>query len=446
MSSENKALKSFNSLLKRVRKKPVLGRMAERLSLSEKQKIIDFVLSNNTQRRLSRIEVGDGMVFQRKQRGKARYYPELPRSISVLRTKQNKFRLITETKSKVADHSLSSKKTKAPLYSGAFKIGKEAWDIGEDNPVPVISFREKILDDEDFNLEEVTDSFKKEIKLSNSLTSERCVHVHHAGFFSKGLNRQHSKIIVDKGNCNLLSFILDLQFGRTTISFRQKERMIYSLLLMLKDLHDKNIIHQDFKLLNIIIFNDYKPKCIDFGVAYTPEQSQQQLTGSIESYSPEMYWYFVNVGKTSRSKRLKAKCLGIKKRENDHNTYLASFFNKKIKNKTPFVNDDVDINIPDKANDIWAMGVIILELEMEKEVLLYNRSHSYYRYQKYCKAPSSELLRYINKHPLLKHMLQAKREDRKGIDELIEVFKQNSQYLNAESEDKAQEKSGKSFS
>jgi len=441
MSNKNQSLKEFNSRLIRVKKKPFAGKIAKRLSLQEKGEIIKFVLSENTQRHLSRLEAGEGHVFQRKQQGKGRYYSELPRSISVLRTHQDRFRLIVETKSKLADFNKRGVKVKPDRYRGGYKIGKDAWDISEETPRPVISFREIWEHDNAttaLKQKKRTDSFKKEIDISNKLSPENFVHVHHAGFFYKGSHneeshRRHLRVIVDKGECDLPSFLFRAHSGKIKVSSYQKEKMIYALLQGAKELHDENIVSQDINWDNAILFDELKLKMIDLGVAYIKGKYNNALSGKILSFSPEMHWHFINVGKNSHSKITRDMCLDIKIIESKYFKSLASFFNDKFKDKAPFVDDNADVTIPDKANDIWTLGLVILEIELEKAIRTFSKNHPGYKFRKDSAEPSDALLDYISKHPLLKHMLQARREDRKGIDELIEIFQQHSQYFNSES-------------
>lgn len=64
-----------------------------------------------------------------------------------------------------------------------------------------------------------------------------------------------------------------LLYSRTYLTFDQITSIIYDVLLALKYMHSAGVWHRDLKPANILVFDDYKAKVCDFGLARTVDQS-----------------------------------------------------------------------------------------------------------------------------------------------------------------------------
>ncbi len=64
---------------------------------------------------------------------------------------------------------------------------------------------------------------------------------------------------------------------------------VKEMLVSLKSLHDKGIIHQDIKAGNVLLKEDGKPAFIDFGLSKMKGENFNSLAGTRGYYPPEVF-------------------------------------------------------------------------------------------------------------------------------------------------------------
>lgn len=174
--------------------------------------------------------------------------------------------------------------------------------------------------------------------------------------------------------------------ANNNLTLRQKNDVIKQILLAVKYLHDNDTIHQDFKPENILVYGNLEDgitlKLADFGVSADNEINIESLA-SAEYISPELASYY------SRS-------------DSSHYEYFQLDEARNAYGNQPLKRPATrQWGEPDKANDMWALGILIFEIRNG-------------RLPAYPKDKQK-----ITKDPLMKGLLQVNRYARFTIEEAL---------------------------
>ncbi|MGD9592409.1 MAG: protein kinase [Candidatus Berkiella sp.] len=295
---------------------------------------------------------------------------KLPRTLTVLCDEHGDLKLIIETKSKLANN----KKMEIANETGGFKIGKPAWQIDEFQEY--YNLVTKIKSDLKNQL------LEEEVEKSQRLTSKYINQTQLGPIIQKG-NIKKRSVYAKKAVSDLEQFI-----QKNNLSAMQIKTLTHQLLQALKYMHDNNMVHQDLKSPNILVFNEepngLQIKITDFGNAST-HNADEEAMASFEYCSPEILSFYKMSDTTQHNYFFK---------DDKHECFAKSQLSPVALRS---------LGKPHKANDIWAMGVLLFEL-------------------RYGKLPKLEDRPLIEKDSLLKGMLCVNRKERYTIDKALAVF------------------------
>lgn len=291
----------------------------------------------------------------------------LARTVVVLRAMDGEYKLMVETKSKLANNQ----KAKLDPKVGVQKAGKPAWRIDG-------------CEEEYFNL--VTEiphhnlqplcQLIREYNISNSFNSEYINKYDLGAFFLDKFEKLKLSFYSPKTTCDLSDIIFEpKEFEALTED--QKNNIILQMLCAIRDFHQIGI-NQDLKPDNILINrtnSGLKLKLTDFGQSVF-NNCLGIAAGSPIFNSPEITCYFKN------------KSL----------PFYDFAYELSLKNR----GDDM----PHPANDIWSAGMVVFLLHFGRFPEL---------------VTSEADMKRIQQVPLLKCMLAAKREERGTIEKAIEI-------------------------
>lgn len=339
-----------------------------------------FVESRTKEQEIKSLESGEALRFSKEETG-------LARTLNIIRSKSGEYKLILETKQKLADDT----KQPLPEDGGAFKRGKPAWNLAGINGEQIEYFNAVVkiknrLITELKNLEE-------EVKVSQYFNEDSGINVTQLGkcfLKTKGsFSRFKVSVYSEKADSNLLVF-----FNQHYLNLldSQKSSMMLDLLQALKLFHDKNLVHQDIKLQNILVYqksqNVYTLKLTDFGWTRIHGQSNEQANAACAYQSPEIEYVY---SKDSIENH---------QRHEYFKNYAALGKYLYQANMMSSINRE-DCKLPHKANDIWALGIVLYTI-------------------KYGKEPKGQQdFEVIKKDPLLSQMLRCNRVNRCDIDTAI---------------------------
>ncbi|KKP24324.1 MAG: hypothetical protein SZ59_C0002G0170 [candidate division TM6 bacterium GW2011_GWF2_28_16] len=108
-----------------------------------------------------------------------------------------------------------------------------------------------------------------------------------------GYDQKNKIIVLEKCKYNLKDYIYK---NMSTITVEQQQSLIKNMLNGIKEMHDRNIIHNDIKPDNMVLNDDLKIKFIDFGFACKLDENKDfcNLTKPVGSHfylAPEYYSY-----------------------------------------------------------------------------------------------------------------------------------------------------------
>jgi len=304
----------------------------------------------------------------------------LARTLNILRSAGGEFKLLLETKSKLSN----GKKQALPKVGGSFKSGKPAWRI-DGNLTEYFDLVAEFEEDKQLN------EIKSEVALSQELGSDT-VNVNELGqvYEKHGVKKVSVYSVKAEGSLE------DLLSDKVTLTAEQKHIMIKDLLSAVKRFHDNGYVHQDIKPGNILFIknkqNEYRLKITDYGLSRKQYDPCEQALASAGYHSPEIALIHANT----------------------KSEYYNYFSSKDAKNSLGAWHANVMQPIrglaaatPNKANDMWALGIVIYKI-------LYGRAPL-------CSQRNSN----IQNNPLLKGLLTANRKERINIDAAIEIHDQN---------------------
>jgi serine/threonine protein kinase len=279
--------------------------------------------------------------------------------------KTGEIELILETKSK---NELNQKNPNTKVFSGSFKSTKAAWRI--DSAIPkkmanavfyversTLPSKEKREKAEEASLAEaVTETAFAQSIIQKNPGKNTFINCPVLGEVvnKTGLRKSHKTLYVKK-----ISFYSKwAQYGNLTdflktneaksLSFQQLSEMARELVIAVKAVHDAGVIHQDIKTDNILVsrdeFGQFHLELADFGMARDtndPDFSEEQALGSLMNESPEI---------SLANKDPKA-------------FYHAYYYNMNYASYGREIAQQINVlpeyAIPNKANDMWSLGVVI---------------------------------------------------------------------------------------
>lgn len=362
---------AFLNRLTAAKSRPLSHKLRPLIQQQDLNKIYDYFLSN-TLLDISVLKPGEAYYLSKQVSG-------LPRTVNILCSKEGEFKLIVETKSKKLDGT----KKKLPKKAGTTKSGKPAWRVDTDetayfNAVAIVE------SDEDIN------DLKHEVAISQKFGSET-VNENELG------QKFHSK-----NGCEKISVysvkadgdLQDLLSKKVALSDEKKNSMILDLLNGVKLFHDQNYVHQDLKPGNILIYGNnqtgYRLKLTDYGLTQRHGDQSTQALATLLYHSPEIAKIYSHP---------------ISSHYNYYNHSLCNnTLAKHYANRYSRISDQ--LRAPNKANDIWALGIIVYEI-LYGEKPTFPEAHSK-----------------INTNPLLMGLLAPDRQYRIDIDRALEIHNQ----------------------
>ncbi len=310
----------------------------------------------------------------------------LARTLNIIRSKDGEFALIVETKSKLADNS---KRTLSKKISGANKVGKSAWRIDAGateyfNLVTKLSHEDALI------------MIKDEVRVSTK-------------YAGPNINLNELGAEIDKNNEKKISVYsvkatgaLDGKIGK--IKNEHQDLLITDILNGVKKMHDSSDVHQDLKPHNILVYGrsseGFRAKLTDFGSARKDGDEVSTLLATTGYESPEISLFYAQ-GKS----------------ENHQYHEYYKYFNNPSEGKSfgaEFATQLTNVSLPkfaapNKANDAWALGLIIFEI----------------RHGRMPTASKKADIDIINNDPLLKGLLNPVREQRLTVSEALEMHSVN---------------------
>lgn len=361
-------------LLERIsiaKKRPLSPQLASLISKNDLLKIYDYFLTSSPFL-LSTLSPGESIYLDKRDTG-------LPRTINVLYSQDEGMKLIIETKSKRCD----GKKRSLEKKSGTTKKGKPAWRVDSEQEIEYFNAVVQITSPANLV------NLRNEVSLSQQ-------------FYSDNINRNElgQKFTAKNGNTKISVYSIkahsdlkDLLTTKVLLSSQQKNQMILDLLNAVKAFHDKGYVHQDLKPANILVYGDatngYKLKLTDYGLSTPHCDPNSTALATLFYHSPEIakihakpsdeYYLYYYESVEARD------CLASQ--------YARQYINT------------LGLRAPHKANDIWALGIIVYEI-------LYN------------KLPKDIYELSANDHPLIKALLNPERKSRVDIDRALEIYKE----------------------
>lgn len=269
----------------------------------------------------------------------------LARTCHVLLTPEGHYRLILDTKSKLA----SGKKQNAIVGKGAYGNVKAAWRI-DGSPQEWVNKSALGLDTLNSVFEAtVTSNFKSNQSLVHkTLLSAPFLKPH-----KTNSNKPNLQFRIGEYSPKAMGDLEKIS-NQKTIRFSkdEKNQLVLQLLQAIKICHDDDVIHQDIKPRNILLYksqNKYHIKLTDFGQAYCANRPQAIAIASGLFESPEIWQAYAapkseyhNYFYKDHFHELKKKSIGYKEAQKDQ--YGRILY-------TPAYQ------FSHKANDIWAAGM-----------------------------------------------------------------------------------------
>ena len=347
MQTSEVDLREFYQRLQVAKTATIHPELEKKLSVIDYKAILEFfttIEEVNLKAQLSLLENGQSCRFAKEETG-------LTRTINIIRTEQGEYKLMVETKNKLAN---GLKNPDAPVVQGKIKRGKPSWrlDIQEE----YFGLTMKVDIDNPKN-----QAYVKEIQLESALSktlSEQSANICATDIGIEFEKKGKKKITVYSPKAiGTLDVVLKTLGDAPLV----KNKLISDLLSGVKAMHDNGYIHQDLKPQNLLIYQDeagiYTLKLADFGEAKQVTDTSQYAAGPDKFQSPEMAYYYTNPHDQDKANRdygqkYYAKSHAIVGRlAADSPEGLASYPQDAIHREA--------YKAPSKSNDMWAVGSLV---------------------------------------------------------------------------------------
>jgi hypothetical protein len=283
----------------------------------------------------------------------------LPRTLNFIMDPQTgDIALILETKSK---NDQNTKNTKAQSFSGSFKTTKVAWRI--DQPIPqkmanAVYYVSKYTSLDEAYVE--ANAAQKVIKTNpgvdcfvNAPALGDLVH-------KQGIRKSNNRLYTQKQSFysswaagkSLAEFLKTKKAHWLTIG--QLDMLARQLLIAVKSVHDAGMIHQDIKPDNILVYKDalgnYRVELADFGKVYIAgsKVGRDTVSSTVGYQSPE-------IAAIKKDPSAPGHKYYYDTRYSDYGRVLG----RQMASNPIYAQ-------PDKANDLWAIGIVLHELYHKK--------------------------------------------------------------------------------
>ncbi|MGE3319609.1 MAG: protein kinase family protein [Candidatus Berkiella sp.] len=275
----------------------------------------------------------------------------LPRTIEILRDHTGEFQLIINTRSKTALRGRHGKPIKRHLakIGGSYKKYKPSWRVDTYPATLKANLIFHLSPDLILRHWECEDIEREMVLSQQCADSSPYICAYEVGARYTSLDRNHNPIY--KISCYAENFSMNLHdlILRERLSDQQLDRLRLDILEGVATLHKKNIIHQDIKADNILVYQDknhqWRAKIIDFGLSASTMNPYEKVHSSGYYQSPEIAYFHSD------------------KHDLDnwhfyHIRYYNSYGNKFKPRGVP-----QDYAKPNKANDMWALGILFYVMD-----------------------------------------------------------------------------------
>ena len=345
----------FIERMQKLREQPLPAELLACIDKESLMAIVDNITKDmSNQKRFKGLKPYDACRVKRKHSGLARAY-------CVLRDPLGNYQCILETKSKNA----ANKKQTIETAEGGFKIGKPAWRLdGKNGPSPhfslLLMLKEKgqYTDINDKDVIKKLKALKAEIELPWEFDKEVGLQRNTLGEVYENSKGLVASIYSKKG------IPLNNALKNKELSVKEREEIGLSLLKTLTKLHEREIVFQDLKPANVLLFRKknghLKVRLSDPGHVSRPSKKETSVaTSGYES--PEIAiahsvkdTYYHNYFK----KRYAKEGLSLGKK-------MANKIERELKKKGA-LKDIAELKKSGlkaaKENDMWAMGVTLFKL------------------------------------------------------------------------------------
>lgn len=337
--------------------------LKQRISLEDFKKTIRSVINavRNSKEDLLSLKPGEA-YFCKKDKN-------ILRDIQILKTFNNKYKLILETKKYDIDNNKTLTK-ESFLGKGTFKEVTLAFRVDSDKGIkPCASARVRTgrLDHQNQMVFDagIIDETLKEVKLMSTINHPNILHYdigeayssRETGNFFKKYKIEEKRIrLYSKCALGNLSDVLYEKnfFEKNPLTENDKKELMLQIFKAVAHLHDLEIIHQDLKPDNIFIYRNkegqYHAKIGDFGLAVTKNQGKNSMPLATYFYeSPEISMQHAN----KNSPYCKYFFASQNQKSLAHEIIHTE--RKRLQNKHLYTT-------PHYSNDNWALGMIYCNL------------------------------------------------------------------------------------
>jgi serine/threonine protein kinase len=383
-------LDGFLARLGRAKTDSLQPGLAKKLAPEEHEKLLNFfinVSNENLKSQLALLEPGKSLRFDKGVTG-------LPRSVNILRTEHGEYKLIVETKSKLA---MGVKDLDAPVVRGTIKTGKPCWRLDVQEEYFGLTMTVNV---DDPKQKAYVEEIARESALSRELSksSDNICMTEIGTEFEKG-GKKKITVYSERAIGTLDKFLT------ADIDSKVREKLISDLLQGVKTIHDKGYAHQDLKPQNLLVYGDgsggYTLKIADFGEAKKHGAKGEYGSGPHKYQSPELAYYYTNP-----HTRDVANCEFGEKNFHQRLNILGRLFADAPQNSEIYAKETLNrehYQSPNKSNDMWAVGMLV-----------YSIQHG--------KAPESVAdIQAVQDDPLLHGLLDANRPTRIDVDKAMQL-------------------------